>query len=146
MISPSIALFISIAGILILLRLKIRPGFAVFTGSIIGNSCFKYAALGLPYEKSDYFATTIKKANERYFVLWIDNNTNLNISSWNYENHFPITTTLEVNLFHDLSSVDYSIHDDMVFIVWNKVDMKTKPARSTVQTTIMKLKSGGGEE
>jgi len=35
MISPTIALAISIVGILILLRLKLHPGFAIFAGSII---------------------------------------------------------------------------------------------------------------
>jgi len=34
MISPSLALLASIAGILILIRLKVRPGLAIFTGSI----------------------------------------------------------------------------------------------------------------
>ncbi|MFC2035593.1 DUF401 family protein [Chloroflexota bacterium] len=35
MVSPSLALLISVAGILILLRLKVHPGFAVFAGSLI---------------------------------------------------------------------------------------------------------------
>ena len=35
MLSPSLALLISIAGILILLRLRLHPGFAIFIGSII---------------------------------------------------------------------------------------------------------------
>lgn len=35
MLSPSVALLISIAGILILLRLKLHPGFAIFAGSLI---------------------------------------------------------------------------------------------------------------
>ena len=35
MLSPSIALIISIAGILILLRLKLHPSFSIFAGSII---------------------------------------------------------------------------------------------------------------
>ena len=35
MISPSLALLASIAGILILLRLKVHPGFAIFAGSLI---------------------------------------------------------------------------------------------------------------
>ncbi len=35
MLSPSLALLISIAGILILLRLRVHPGFATFAGSII---------------------------------------------------------------------------------------------------------------
>jgi len=35
MISPSLALLASIAGILILLRLKVHPGFAIFAGSLV---------------------------------------------------------------------------------------------------------------
>jgi len=35
MLSPSLALLASIAGILILLRLKVHPGFAIFAGSLI---------------------------------------------------------------------------------------------------------------
>ena len=35
MLSPSVALLISIAGILILLRLRVHPGFAIFAGSLI---------------------------------------------------------------------------------------------------------------
>ena len=35
MLSPSLALLISIAGILILLRLRVHPGFAIFAGGII---------------------------------------------------------------------------------------------------------------
>lgn len=35
MLSPSLALLVSIAGILILLRLRVHPGFAIFAGSLI---------------------------------------------------------------------------------------------------------------
>ena len=35
MLSPSLALLISIAGILILLSLRVHPGFAIFAGSLI---------------------------------------------------------------------------------------------------------------
>ena len=35
MLSPSLALLISIGGILILLRLKVHPGFAIFAGGLI---------------------------------------------------------------------------------------------------------------
>jgi len=34
MLSPSVALLVSIAGILILIRLKVRPGLAIFAGSL----------------------------------------------------------------------------------------------------------------
>ncbi|MBI4267510.1 MAG: DUF401 family protein, partial [Chloroflexi bacterium] len=34
MLSPSLALLVSIAGILLLLRLKLHPGFAIFAGSL----------------------------------------------------------------------------------------------------------------
>ncbi|MFC1918950.1 DUF401 family protein [Chloroflexota bacterium] len=42
MLSPSIALLISIAGILVLLRMKVHPGFAIFAGAVI------LSLLGLP--------------------------------------------------------------------------------------------------
>ena len=35
MLSPSIALLISIAGILILIRFKLHPGYSIFVGSLI---------------------------------------------------------------------------------------------------------------